>query len=150
MAQFFKAFERTIRMEGGYSNDPMDRGGETYIGISRVFNPHWSGWPIIDRWKSEGRFHQAQLSTDPVLRVQTRLFYKQSYWDPLQGDRIKDESVAQELFDTAVNMGVHTAGVFLQESLNVLNRNKTLYPDMIVDGLVGHRTMAALEILLDH
>ncbi|MEO5377707.1 MAG: hypothetical protein H7832_08000, partial [Magnetococcus sp. DMHC-6] len=39
---------------------------------------------------------------------------------------------------------------FLQESLNVLNRNKTLYPDMIVDGLVGHRTMAALEILLDH
>lgn len=29
--------------EGGYSNDPIDLGGETYKGIARNAHPNWQG-----------------------------------------------------------------------------------------------------------
>lgn len=36
---FNKAFEFTIGLEGQYSNDPNDPGGETKYGISKKYNP---------------------------------------------------------------------------------------------------------------
>ena len=48
MANFDKSFNKLILTEGGYVNDPADRGGETYLGISRVHHPDSLMWPIID------------------------------------------------------------------------------------------------------
>ena len=42
MAEFSEAFTQTAAHEGGYSNDPLDRGGETYRGIARVHHPDWA------------------------------------------------------------------------------------------------------------
>lgn len=39
--------------EGGYANVLGDKGGETYMGISRVYWPSWPGWPVIDDWRAE-------------------------------------------------------------------------------------------------
>ena len=41
MADFLPAFEQMIRDEGGYTlhTIPGDRGGQTYAGIARNFNP---------------------------------------------------------------------------------------------------------------
>lgn len=52
---------------------------------------------------------------------------------------------SEELFDTGVNCGMPTVKRFLQRTLNVLNVNGTRYPDLVVDGLIGPRTMAALK-----
>jgi len=37
--------------EGGYVNDPVDKGGETYAGIARNIFGSWEGWSIIDAKK---------------------------------------------------------------------------------------------------
>ena len=51
-----KLINMVLTHEGGYSsgNEKQtkgDKGKETYCGISRVYNPNWDGWKIIDRHK---------------------------------------------------------------------------------------------------
>jgi len=123
MADFKAAFERTMSREGGYVFDPDDAGGETYKGIARRFHPSWDGWEIVDEIK---RFAQADLADvlddNDTLQERVAAFYRAQFWNRFMGDAITDQRVAEELFDTAVNMGVHRAVTFLQRALNLLNR----------------------------
>ena len=147
MADFKEAFKRTMAHEGGYVNDAVDAGGETYMGISRKFNPGWVGWKKIDKAKKSRKFPK-NLATVHGLKADVAAFYKQHYWDKFQGDAIPEKHIAFELFDTAVNLGVNRAVGFLQRGLNVLNRNGKLYKDLVVDGVFGRRSLAALRAYL--
>jgi lysozyme family protein len=147
MATFDKAYTITLGHEGGYSNDPHDKGGETYMGVARNFYPNWEGWSIIDSAKSENGFPR-NLSYKNKLTILVKGFYKENYWDKVGGDLIPDQSVANELFDTAVNMGVNKSIRFLQLGLNVLNRNQKNYSDVVEDGKFGNNTLTALNACL--
>lgn len=149
MADFHHAFALTSAHEGGYVQDPVDRGGETYRGISRVHHPDWSGWARIDAQRRQRGF-PGRLDRDDRLQHEVAAFYKQAYWDRFEGDAIPDQAVADELYDTAVNMGVRRAVRFLQASLNLLNRAQRDYEDLVVDGWFGRRTLYTLETLLRH
>ena len=48
MADFTKAINPVLVSEGGYVDDPDDRGGETVRGISRKHHPDWRGWIQVD------------------------------------------------------------------------------------------------------
>jgi lysozyme family protein len=49
MANDFESIlKETLLIEGGYSFDPSDNGGETLFGIARVKNPGWAGWKEVD------------------------------------------------------------------------------------------------------
>jgi len=147
MAEFKEAYAITSAHEGGYVNDPVDRGGETYRGIARVHHPEWSGWKRVDAARRKAGFPRS-LNTDRTLQNNVKAFYKQAYWDRFRGDEISDQAVANELYDTGVNMGVRRAVRFLQSSLNLLNRNQRDYEDLIVDGLFGRKSLDALAKLL--
>ena len=54
------------------------------------------------------------------------------------------------MFDTGVNMGVSRAARFLQEALNVLNKNGSIYSDIVADGIMGPNTLRALEACLSY
>lgn len=151
MANFKHALERTVAHEGGYVDDVDDAGGETYKGVSRRYNPTWAGWYHVDilREREPEEFPDC-LDEDPNLRLAVVAFYREHYWDKFWGDHIPDQGVANELFDTAVNMGTTRAVEFLQGALNVLNRNGSLYPDLVDDGVFGPKTLRALESYLDH
>lgn len=146
MADFKKALEKTLRREGGYVDDPVDAGGETYKGVSRRYNPSWPGWKVIDRKKGGGDF-PVSLDDDPDLQLQVRNLYKQDYWDKFMGDEIPEKAleIAVELFDTGINLGVGRAVKYLQRGLNLLNRNGRSWKDIVVDGSFGLATLAALE-----
>ena len=144
MAKFVSAFSRTMQFEGGYSNDPLDKGGETFRGISRRFNPSWLGWKVVDQKKKDVK----ALLKDTKLDQLVSEFYKTNYWDVFEADNISDQKVAEELFDTGVNLGIQRAGTFLQQSLNALNRNGTLFPDLVVDGRHGPKSASALGRIL--
>lgn len=151
MANFDSAFAITAAHEGGYSDDPVDVGGETYRGISRRFNPSWQGWKIIDDLKDDhgaGRQFRSQMADHPELNEMVKHFYKSQYWDRFWGDNIPDQQIAEELFDTGVNMGVSRGVTFLQESINLLNRNQQNYSDIVEDGVFGPSTLGALETCL--
>ena len=147
MANFEESFYKTMGHEGGYVNDPNDAGSETYKGISRRYNPSWNGWILIDDCK------KFDFSIKDCLRMNNQMdglvmdFYKDRYWNPWWGDEIDSQEIANEMFDTSVNMGVSRAVKFLQKSLNYLNRNGRLYSDIVEDGDFGKNTMRAYNSL---
>jgi lysozyme family protein len=128
--------------EGGYANDPTDAGGETYMGISRVYNPSWYGWGIIDEAKGDN--FPSCLDNDEELQDAVEDFYKDKYWDVNRLDQFP-QAVSNEMFDTGVNMGISRAAKFLQTALNYLNRNGSLFSDLVVDGKIGPATLRAFN-----
>ena len=128
MADFRSAFVRTLKFEGGYSNDPNDRGGETYRGIARKAWPSWEGWVTVDNLK----YANLPLDDNRQLQVQVEDFYRKNFWNPIKGDSLPDP-VASELFDCAVNCGIGTAVKFLQRAIGVSD-----------DGVFGTNTFRAV------
>lgn len=145
MVKFETAFEKTMKNEGFYSNDPEDPGGETFMGIARKFHPDWEGWEIIDIYKdAEGDLKLPDYHIDN-LRTKVKRFYEIKFWIKSGADRVSSQVIANELFDSAVNVSPKRAVQFLQDSLNLLNRNQTDYEDMKVDGVFGNITLTTLE-----
>ncbi|OLY92301.1 Predicted Peptidoglycan domain-containing protein [Cnuella takakiae] len=145
MANFTTAYNATMGHEGAHSDNPKDRGGETWKGVARNFHPSWSGWAIIDACKREKSF-PANLKTNQALEQMVRMFYKKEFWNRLSLENIQDQSIANEMFDTAVNCGPAVAGQFLQRALNVLNRTGRDYPNLVVDGQIGPKTVTVLNV----
>jgi lysozyme family protein len=141
MADFKTSFLKSMHHEAGYANHPADRGGETYRGIARRKHHAWKGWRIIDGYKSIAEF-EAKLDTDTGLQMLVDAFYKTMFWDDLYLDKINSQEIADELFDTAINMGGSIAVKFLQEALNLLNKNGKSFIDIKVDGVMGPNTIA--------
>ena len=147
MAKFSEAYEKTMGHEGGYVHDPDDAGGETYKGIARKYNGDWEGWTVIDDCKnmvSCDKFPEC-LDEKEDLQESVHAFYKEKYWDVNRLDDSPSQAVGEEMFDTGVNMGVGRAAKFLQKSLNYLNRNGTIYPELTVDGAIGGKSLTALD-----
>ena len=145
MAIFKQAFQTTMGHEGGYVHDKDDAGGETYRGVARKFHPEWEGWDLIDSYDKNGEDFPDILNNDKNIQEKVEGFYRQKFWDRFLGDHIPDQGIAEELFDTGVNMGTGRAVKFLQEGLNILNRNEVLYDDIKIDGGFGPKTLNTLK-----
>ena len=149
MANFLEAYNITLGHEGGYSNDPDDVGGETYKGIARRYHPSWRGWSIIDNYKNQPGFPNNAYN-DTNLDLSVKDFYKANYWDVNLLDEFRSQIIANEMFDTGVNMGIGRAAKFLQKALNLLNKNQQVYSDIAEDGAVGPNTLRALNACLSY
>lgn len=114
---FLDAVDRVLKSEGGYVDDPKDRGGETKFGISK------RAYPDLDI---------AGLTIQDAVGI-----YKRDYWDRLHLDEITDPEIAAEVFDSGVNMGRKAAIVILQQSLNLFGE------ELVVDGHIGPNTLKA-------
>lgn len=147
MTDFKPAYELTLANEGGYSNDPRDRGGETWKGIARKMHPEWPGWEIVDETKAHTIVTQIgfALSKDQELDELVQAFYKAEFWNKLLLDQIASQDIANELFDTAINQGTVIATKQLQEALNLLNNNQKHYSDINEDGKMGNDTLKAFR-----
>jgi lysozyme family protein len=123
--------EALLDREGGYVDNPADKGGPTCFGITEAV----------------ARAHRYAGPMRQLPRAQAAAIYRRLYWLRPRLDEIAVRSwrVAAELFDTGVNMGPAVAITFLQRALMALNRNATDYPDLTPDGRVGPATLAALN-----
>ena len=144
---FHTAFEKLIQLEGAYSNDPIDKGGETFCGISRNNFPKWIGWNIIDHYKSSNHFNEL-LKSDFVLLEHVQDFYYNNFWLKMNCNLLPTH-IAKELFELSVNTGIKRATIILQTTLNVLNNNQKLYSDIQTDGKFGSITLATLQTALE-
>ena len=134
--------DRIILKEGGYSNDPVDPGGETMYGITlAVAQKHKADLVRLYKWDGK----MINLTKDMA-----RYIYRIDYWNKMKLDQIHAISymLAYQLFDMGVNMGISRAGKWLQEILNVSNNNGALYADLVVDGIIGSGTMIAMNTLI--
>lgn len=123
--------DAVIDREGGFVHHPADPGGATRFGITEAVA------------RAEG--YAGDMRAFP--RETAAAIYHRLYWQRPGFDRVAQRAptLAAELFDTAVNMGPAVAAAFLQRALNALNRGGADYPDIVVDGRIGPRTLAALD-----
>lgn len=119
MADFNNIIPAILENEGGYVHDASDGGGETYCGISRKNWPKWMGWNIIDQHR---HLKTGDIINDAALAALVRSFYKINFWDKIRGDEIKDDGVAQTIFDFAVNAGISQAIFLVQQTLGIAQR----------------------------
>lgn len=153
MAIFNHAYNLTNKNEGGYVNDPEDKGGETYRGVARKKHPNWRGWHRVDEEKrkcSDPKVLTTILDADKEIQKLVKKFYLEEFWYIINGDLFPDQRIANEVYDSAVNMGTVRSGSILQRTINSLNRNERLYPDIQTDGVIGRRTIMALEDCIKH
>lgn len=135
MANFIDAYNLTMAAEGGYADNPVDPGGETFKGVSRNNNPNWSGWLTIDAIKATNPPDlNAALNADANLLAEIESFYQVNYWNVNQTGSINDQQIANQVFDTSVNCGTGRGAEFLQQAAGVT-----------VDRQVGPITLAAVN-----
>ena len=146
------SFNNAMQVEGFISNNKSDHGGFTYKGISRTNHPDWPGWKIIDASVTAGTASgstaasvNSKLKNNDQLNQLVEEFYRSEFWNKIQADLLPTQLIADELFESSINLGVPAASEILQRSINLLNRNSKLYPDILVDGIIGTQTLAALN-----
>lgn len=126
--------DNVIAIEGDYSNHPADRGGPTRWGVTEAV----------------ARAHGYSGNMKDFPRNDAAEIYKRRYWYRPRFDEINKHApkLAEELFDTGINMGPGIAAGFLQRALNVLNRNGRDFGDIAVDRKIGNQTTQALSAFL--
>jgi lysozyme family protein len=126
--------DAVIDKEGGYVNHSADKGGPTCFGITEAV----------------ARAHGFAGSMRQLPRADAVAIYRRLYWLRPRLDEVakRSDRIAEELFDTGVNMGPSVAVTFLQRALTALNRNGKDYPDLTPDGRVGPATLSALDAFL--
>ena len=135
MNLYSESLKLILRNEGGYVNDPSDKGGETYAGISRVFEPQWEGWHIIDEVKKKKTI-KLNEKLNEISNESIGTIYKKNYWDKCNADGIAtcNAKLAIHIFDMSVNAGIKTAGKLLQRILKISD-----------DGIIGNGTLEAIK-----
>lgn len=117
MANFKEAFEKVVYNEGGYVNDPDDAGGETYMGISRRAHPNSIIWKHVDKITAKYKTFKTitkYLKQNKELTKEIECIYKSDYWMKFNLDKEKSQRLANQIFDSAVNIGVSAT----KDSLN--------------------------------
>lgn len=117
MADFSVAVQKTLVNEGGYVNNPLDRGGPTKYGVTQADMPG--------------------VDIEQITPDQAAEYFREHYWKDLYS-QITSQPVADKLFDMGVLFGVGTAVRLLQSVL------ASAFP-IDVDGIFGIETLGALE-----
>lgn len=117
---FDESFKRIMKSEGGYVNDPKDPGGETKYGVCK------RSYPNEDI---------KNLSLDRAKEI-----YHRDFWAPYFYDKVS-HSLAEKVFDTAINIGSKKAFKILQNSANKLGAK------LVVDGFIGSVSVEVIKNL---
>lgn len=123
MSEFFQsiAFPWVIGEEGGFQNDPSDKGNWTggAVGFGELKGTKYgisaASFPSVDI---------ANLTLEGAYPLA-----KSFYWDKFSGDLLP-QSVALAVFDFGINAGIHESVVCLQRALGITT-----------DGVVGPETV---------
>lgn len=125
-----------IKGEGGFVNDPTDRGGPTNFGITKDSYSAYTGRP-------------KELITIAEIRAikedTAKEIYKTLYIEKPGYDIIKNPVIQCIMADMSVLHGPRRATMMLQHTINALMGIYTVK----VDGKFGPKTNAALEKMLE-
>ncbi len=120
-AELLKPF--ILRWEGGFVDDPLDRGGATNKGITiGTFRNFYGKDATVEQLKN--------ITDEQWLHI-----FKSGYWDKWKADDIENQSIANIVVDWAWGSGAATSIKQVQKILGVA-----------VDGIVGDDTLTAINI----
>lgn len=127
MADYKKLISFIKKWEGGWVNDPHDKGGATMSGITMVTYEAYckkKGYPkpTIEKLKN-------------IPDDQWNDIFKSMYWDRCNADKIENQSVANAVVDWYWNSGIY--GIRIPQRILGLRE----------DGIIGTQTIAAINML---
>lgn len=127
MADFNKVFDHLLQLEGGYVDDPLDKGQATRWGVT------------LNTWINNGYDKNGDNKIDKedvklITKEDAYKIAKKLYWDAVKGDKINNQSIAEFIFDWGYNSGTKTAIKKVQQALNIS-----------VDGVIGIKTLAVIN-----
>lgn len=127
MAKFEDFAGKLLRLEGGYVNHPLDKGGPTKYGV------------ILSVWQEHGhdKDGDGDIDAEDIKRLSeddAKWIAKKIFWDYFKADFILNESVAQFIVDWGYNSGRKTVARIVQRLVNVKD-----------DGIVGPVTLTAIN-----
>lgn len=121
-----------IKLEGGFSDHKSDLGRATMYGVTEAV--------------ARANGYAGPMREMP-MSVATSIYRKKYFTAPgFESVYLLSPLIAEEMFDTGVNMGTSIPGPWLQRLLNVFNDAKT---DLVVDGAIGPATITALRLYLN-
>ncbi|MFZ6012722.1 MAG: glycoside hydrolase family 108 protein [Bacteroidota bacterium] len=127
MAKFESFAGKLLRLEGGYVNHPLDRGGPTKYGV------------ILSVWQEHGhdKDGDGDIDAEDIKKLSeddARYIAKKIFWDYFLADLILNQSLAEFIVDWGYNSGRKTVAKIVQRLVNVT-----------VDGIVGPQTITAIN-----
>lgn len=156
-ARYVAAVRALLQIEGGFSNDPADRGGATKYGISLrflasdgAFDEDGDGKCDFDLdfdGDIDGQDMRALTKGDAVF------LYHRCFWRPLNAQSWP-RPLGEMLFDQAVNGGLVAGRKLLQRAINACLVNvppEAPVPQQIrVDGVIGDATRAVFAWVIEY
>ena len=140
MKTFDELFDGVIKHEGYYANVKGDKGGETYMGVARKLHPDWKGWEYIDAYKETyGKIPRNFKIDIPELTELVKKFYRITFYERFNIDKINHGSLQEIIFDWCVNSG-HWGARNVQRTLN-----QFFGFDLKMDAIFGKLTLAAIN-----
>lgn len=132
------AFVLSDKVEGGFSDDPLDPGGPTNHGIAlnEVLRAQAAGElssAMIQMLDVDGDGKITVADVKAWKRATSEVYFEQRYWALIHGYELP-AFLAMMTFDSAINEGVPTATRHLQRTLGVEH-----------DGIIGPETLAAAD-----
>lgn len=106
MASFEKASVILKSKEGGYQQSEKDSGN--YINGILIGTNHGIAAPTLNAWRG-GNNNNVVITKQDMINLpysEALKIYKKEFWDTIEGDKINNDSIAQLIFDGAVNQGV--------------------------------------------
>lgn len=133
MSNFERAINKVLEHEGGYVNNPNDKGGHTNFGITLglIQDLH------IDL-NEDGVINWVDIKTMSIEDAKD--IYKKQWWDKQGYGKINDQTIATKVFDFAINMGAPRAHKLLQEAVNI-----ALGTNLVVDGNLGPTSIKTIN-----
>lgn len=120
MASWFNYIPMLLKWEGGFSNNPADKGGATNRGVTLTTFRKWYG--------SGKTVEDLKAMTDcQWCRIM------RSYWDNIKADKINSQSIADIVADWHINAGV-----------NAIKEVQRMF-GIKADGIVGPITLTYLN-----
>ena len=123
---FVSLWEWSNRKDGGYTNDPVDPGGETRWGISK------KSYPDID--------------IKSLTKEEALIIYEKDYWLKIGADKM-EKRLAIACFDSAVNCGVGRTRSWLVELEKEKERNPQRSADWFARWMIQRRTQYYLDLV---
>ena len=113
-----------LRWEGGFVNDPLDRGGATNKGVT------------LATWESYCKKKGKNGTVETLKKMSDadwESIFKGLYWDRFRADEIVDQSIANILVDWLWASGIHA----IRHVQRIVGTKD--------DGIMGPKTLAAIN-----
>lgn len=152
--RYANAVRHVLEIEGGFVDDPKDRGGATKYGISLRFLASEGAFDADGDGRADFDLDMdGDIDGQDVRKLtpgDAIYLYHRCFWVAIDAESFP-VPIGEAMFDQAVNAGRSAARKLLQQAINdLISRHRFRSIKLKVDGAIGPMTRAQLDTMVRH